>query len=62
MKPIGYEKNAWDINDTTGFISQQKGRASSRGARKDKAKYTRYLKRGEKHKHNIVAITNSLDQ
>lgn len=46
MKPINFEKQAWDILDSRGF-RQGSGRASSRGARKSKKRDTRALKRGK---------------
>lgn len=61
MKPIGYKEDAWEIIETAGFTKQAGGTASTRGARKDKKQYTRYLKRSEKHKHNMLVRTNSLD-
>lgn len=61
MKPIGYKENAWEIVETASHTKQAGGTASTRGARKDKKKYTRSLKHSEKHKHNMLVRTNSLD-
>lgn len=50
VKPIGYKKDSWNVDDTHAFTNQAKGSTSTRGARKDKKRTTRKLKRGDKQK------------
>lgn len=61
MRPIGFKQDAWEVLDTAAFTKNANGNASTRGARKNKKKYSRYLKHSENNQI-IKQINNDLSQ
>ena len=60
MRPIGFKQDAWEVLDTAAFIKNAKGNSSTRGARKSKKKYSRYLKHSENNRINKL-INNIIE-
>lgn len=61
MRPIGFKQDAWEVLDTAAFIKNANGNSSTRGARKSKKKYSRYLKHSENNQLNKQLKNNCIE-